>query len=120
MGIAASDDPTNARQAAILAQAVNQMVNLKYGREDELESDILGLQFMTAAGYSPIGIIELLKILNSVSDGAGEQPFLSTHPNPANRIEQLADTIEREYPNGIPAQLQEGKDRFNQIVKSRL
>ena len=121
VGIAASDDPRNARQAAILAQGVNQMVNLKYGREDELESDMLGLQFMTAAGYSPIGIVELLEILNSARDGAGEQPeFLSTHPNPANRIEQLTDAIEREYPNGIPAQLQEGQDRFDRIVNSRL
>lgn len=121
VGIAASDDPRNARQAAILAQAVNQMVNLKYGRKDELESDLLGLQFMTAAGYNPVGIVELLEILNSARDGAGEQPeFLSTHPNPANRIEQLTAMIKNEYPNGIPAQLQEGKDRFDRIVNSRL
>lgn len=121
VGIAASDDPRNARQAAILAQAVNQMVNLKYGRKDELESDLLGLQFMTAAGYNPVGIVELLEILNSAKDGAGEQPeFLSTHPNPANRIEQLTAMIKNEYPNGIPAQLQEGKDRFDRIVNSRL
>lgn len=121
VGIAASDDPRNGRQAAILAQAVNQMVNLKYGREDELESDLLGLQFMTAAGYNPVGIVELLEILNSARGGAGEQPeFLSTHPNPGNRIEQLTTIINDEYPNGIPVQLQEGKDRFNRIVKSRL
>ena len=121
VGIAASDDPSSGRQAAILAQAVNQMVNLKYGREDELESDLLGLQFMTAAGYNPTGLIELLEILNSAKGDAGGQPeFLSTHPNPDNRIEQLTTIIDEEYPNGIPAQLQEGEDRFEQIVKTRL
>ena len=121
VGIAASDDPSSGRQAAILAQAVNQMVNLKYGREDELESDLLGLQFMTAAGYNPTGLIELLEILNSARGDAGGQPeFLSTHPNPDNRIEQLTTIVDEEYPNGIPAQLQEGEDRFEQIVKSRL
>ena len=121
VGIAASDDPRNARQAAILAQAVNQMVNLKYGREDELESDLLGLQFMTVAGYNPVGLVELMEILNSARGGAGGQPeFLSTHPNPANRVEKLVSSIEQEYPNGIPPQLQEGKERFAQIVNSRL
>ena len=121
VGIAASDDPRNARQAAILAQAVNQMVNLKYGREDELESDFLGLQFMTAAGYSPVGLVELMEILNTARGGAEGQPeFLSTHPNPANRVERLISSIEQEYPNGIPPQLQEGKERFAQIVNSRL
>lgn len=121
VGIAASDDPQSARQAAILAQAVNQMVNLKYGRDDELESDLLGFQFMTEAGYNPSGIVELMEILNSVRGGTGGQPeFLSTHPNPTNRVEKLVAIIEREYPNGIPSQLQEGKERFTQIVNSRL
>ena len=121
VGIAASDDPRSGRQAAILAQAVNQMVNLKYGREDELESDLLGFQFMTAAGYNPKGIVELMKILNSARGGAGGQPeFFSTHPNPANRIEKLIAIIEAEYPNGIPSNLEEGRERFSQIVLSRL
>ena len=121
VGIAASDDPRNARQAAILAQAVNQMVNLKYGREDELESDRLGFQFMTEAGYNPKGIVELMEILNSARGSAGEQPeFFSTHPNPANRIEKLISIIEAEYPNGVPSNLEEGRDRFAQIVSSRL
>lgn len=121
VGIAASDDPRNARQAAILAQAVNQMVNLKYGREDELESDRLGFEFMTQAGYNPLGIIELMEILNSAGGGAGGQPeFFSTHPNPTNRVEQLTAIIEAEYPNGVPSNLEEGRDRFSQIVSSRL
>ncbi|WP_019508102.1 M48 family metalloprotease [Pleurocapsa sp. PCC 7319] len=121
VGIAASDRPESARQAAILAQAVNQMINLKYGRDDELESDLLGFQFMTEADYNPIGIVELMKILNSARGGAGGQPeFMSTHPNPANRIQQLIAIINQEYPNGIPPRLEEGKNRFAQVVGRRL
>lgn len=121
VGIAASDRPESGRQAAILAQAVNQMVNLKYGRDDELESDLLGFQFMTEAGYNPVGIVELMKILNSARGGAGGQPeFMSTHPNPANRIQQLIAIINQEYPNGIPPRLEEGKNRFAQVVERRL
>ena len=121
VGIAASDRPESGRQAAILAQAVNQMVNLKYGRDDELESDLLGFQFMTEAGYNPVGIVELMKILNSARGVTGRQPeFMSTHPNHANRIQQLLAIINQEYPNGIPPRLEEGKNRFAQVVGHRL
>lgn len=121
VGIAASDRSGNGRQAAILAQAINQMVNLKYGRDDELESDRLGFQFMTEAGYNPVGIVELMRILASARGGAGGQPeFLSTHPDPGNRIEQLIAIIQEAYPNGIPRQLQQRQDRFQRLVGSRL
>ncbi|MGF1540533.1 MAG: M48 family metalloprotease [Pleurocapsa sp.] len=120
VGIAASDDPRNARQAAVIAQTVNQMVNLKYGREDELESDRLGFQFMTEAGYNPKGIVELMQILNSAKGASGQPEFFSTHPNPANRVQQLISVIEQNFPQGIPSNLQEGKQRFAQIVSSRL
>ena len=121
VGIAASDRPGSGRQAAILAQAVNQMVNLKYGREDELESDRLGFRFMTAAGYNPVGIVELMKILDSAKGAGGGQPeFMSTHPNPGNRINELLSIIKQEYPNGVPNQLEEGENRFAQIVSPRL
>ncbi len=120
VGIAASDDPQSGRQAAILAQAVNQMVNLKYGRDDELESDRLGFRFMTEAGYNPKGIVELMQILNSARGTRGQPEFLSTHPNPANRIEQLIAIINQNYPQGIPSRLKEGKQNFARIVSSRL
>jgi predicted Zn-dependent protease len=120
VGIAASDDPRSGRQAAVLAQAVNQMVNLKYGREDELESDRLGFQFMTEAGYNPIGILELMKILNSLGGGNRQPEFLSTHPNPANRVEQLQAIINKNYPQGVPARLRKGEQTFAQIVSPRL
>jgi predicted Zn-dependent protease len=121
VGIASSDGYGGGQQAAILAQAVNQMVNLKYGREDELESDRLGFQFMTQAGYNPVGIIELMKILDDARGNAGGQPeFMSTHPDPGNRIEQLTAIIDQTYPNGVPGQLLENQDRFARIVGSRL
>ena len=120
VGIAASDRPESARQAAILAQAVNQMVNLKYGRDDELESDRLGFRFMTEAGYNPVGIVELMEILNSVGGGSRQFEFTSTHPNPKNRIKGLINIIEQHYPQGIPPRLTVGRERFSQIVSPRL
>ncbi|WP_036483500.1 M48 family metalloprotease [Myxosarcina sp. GI1] len=120
IGIAASEDPSDGRQAAIIAQVVNQMVNLKYDRDDELESDRLGLRFMTEAGYSPQGLLELMEILNSANGSGGQPEFLSTHPNPDNRVEQLVALINENYPQGIPKSLIEGRQNFTQLVSPRL
>ena len=120
IGIAASDGTEGGRNAAILARAVNQMVNLKYGREDELESDLLGVQFMTQAGYNPKGIMELMVILDLARSGQTQPEFFSTHPNPSNRIAKLKNIIDEQYPNGIPDNLREGKESFNQVVAPRL
>lgn len=104
---ASGEDPGNARQAALVAQAVNQLISLQYSRQDELESDRLGFEFMTAANYNPEGLVELMEILAQTSNGQPPE-FLSTHPYPENRIEQLQDLIQSTYPEGIPPALEEG------------
>jgi predicted Zn-dependent protease len=116
IALAASDDPSSGRQAAILAQAVNQLVNLRYGREDELESDRLGFELMTAADYTPEGLVELMEILNSAASGGRSPDFLSTHPNPRNRVERLEELIAETYPNGIPPELEAGEAEFAQVA----
>jgi len=122
VGVAASDGSYGSgRNAAAIAQAVNQLVSLQYGRADELESDRLGLQFMTEAGYDPQGIVELMAVLEQANGRGGAPPeFFSSHPNPGNRAAELTELIERTFPGGIPPQLEEGRDRFNQIVRPRL
>jgi len=118
--IAATDESGGGRQATVLAQAINQMVGLKYGRDDELESDRLGLRFMVNAGYDPEGIVELMQILEEASGGNQPPEFLSTHPNPGNRVGQLQQLIAATFPNGIPSELEEGEERFAQIVPAQL
>ena len=115
VGVAASETPEQGQQAAVVAQAINQLIGLRYGREDELESDRLGFQFMTNAGYNPQGIVELMQILNAAS-GQNPPEFLSTHPNPNNRVERLQELISERYPQGIPASLEEGEQDFTQQV----
>ncbi len=117
IGIAASEDPQSARQTALIAQAVNQVINLKYSREDELESDRLGFQFMTAAGYNPQGLVGLMEILESAQSSGRPPEFLSTHPYPDNRIARLQELIEQEYPQGIPPGLEEGEQDFESVVQ---
>lgn len=120
VGVAASDEAGRGRQAALIAQAVNQLVSLKYGRSDELESDRLGVRFMAEAGYDPRSMVEVMQILDAARKGGAPPEFLSSHPNPGNRIENLNALIAETYPNGVPANLVTGSEEFSRIVLPRL
>ncbi|MEG3976113.1 M48 family metalloprotease [Microcoleus sp. herbarium8] len=116
VGVAASDERGGGQQAALVAQAVNQVVSLRYGRSDELESDRLGFRFMTEAGYDPRGIVELMQILGAARNGEAAPEFLSSHPNPENRVQKLQALIAQNYPNGVPANLVYGREEFAKNV----
>jgi predicted Zn-dependent protease len=102
--VVASYDPQdpNSTAAAYMAQIVGQLVNMKFGRDDELQSDRLGVQFMAEAGYDPRALIRVMEILASASEGARPPEFFSTHPNPENRISLIQQAIEEVFPEGIP------------------
>lgn len=102
--------------AAVLAQATNQLLNLRYGREDELESDRYGLELLRDSGYDPRAIIELMRILEEAGGGGRQVEFLSTHPNPGNRIGRLREQIEALYPGGIPSSLTVGESEYQRSV----
>lgn len=105
--VIASYDPDNpnSRNSAYMAQIVGQLINMKFGRDDELQSDRLGVQFMAEAGYDPRAMIRVMEILASASEGSRPPEFFSTHPNPENRIDRIKEAIRQVYPQGVPAGL---------------
>lgn len=99
--VVGSGDYTSAQ----LAQVVGSLINMRYGREDELEADALGVRFMSEAGYDPRALIRVMEVLAKAS-AAGRQPeFLSTHPHPENRVEQIKQQIAKQFPQGVPSGL---------------
>ena len=96
--VVASGDARTAQMAAL----IGNMVNMKYGRDDELQSDKLGVRFMSEAGYDPRAMIDVMKILASARGGAEQPEFFSTHPNPENRIARIEEAIAELFPNGVP------------------
>lgn len=94
----------NPQAAAQIASIVGNLVNMKFGRDDELQSDTLGLQLMADAGYDPRSMIGVMEIL-AQSGGSGQPEFFSTHPNPDNRIERIEQTIQTIFPNQVPENL---------------
>jgi predicted Zn-dependent protease len=99
------NDPSSQSSAAVAAM-IGQLVNMRFGRQDELESDRLGIRFASEAGYDPRSMIALMKILDESSKGGRPPEFFSTHPNPENRIQRIQTAIEERYPNGVPAGLE--------------
>lgn len=105
--VLAAYDPENPRsaQAAQMAALVSNVVNMRYGREDELQSDKLGVQFMSEAGYDPRALMEVMAILAEAGGDSRPPEFLSTHPYPENRIARIEQLINEQFPNGVPAGL---------------
>lgn len=102
--VIAAYDPGDPRSqnTAQVAMLIGQLVNMKYSREDELQSDRLGVQFMADAGYDPRSLIRVMEVLAEASGGGAPPEFFSTHPNPDNRIGLIEAAIAERFPNGVP------------------
>ncbi len=94
------------QQSAQVAAAVAQMVNMKYGRDDELESDKWGVLLTAEAGYDPRSMLGVMRVLEQAG-GGGPPEMFSTHPKPANRQAYIKEIIEDVFPNGLPEGLSE-------------
>jgi predicted Zn-dependent protease len=119
-GVAASSEDSDGRQAAAIAAAVGQLVNMRFGRKDELEADHFGVRFMSDAGYDPRSLGEVMRILAEASGGSSRPEFLSTHPDPGNRLAQIEADIRQLFPQGVPPNLTRGDDARFAALKARL
>jgi predicted Zn-dependent protease len=96
--VVGSGDYTTAQ----IGQVVGNMINMSYGRDDELEADALGIRIMVEGGYDPRGMIRVMEVLAKASGGSRQPEFVSTHPAPENRAEKIKQAIAKQYPQGVP------------------
>ena len=101
------EHPGSSVAKAAIAAAITKVIGLRFSRNDELEADKLAVEFTPKAGYDPRAMIQVMQMLKQ-QGGRGSTPeFLSTHPDPGNRISELQKDIAAEYPQGVPAGLKE-------------
>ena len=75
---------------AAIGQTIYQSVFvLPYSRDYETQADTLGAQIMANAGYDPRDLANVFKTIEAQSGGNRAPEFLSTHPNPENRYENI-------------------------------
>lgn len=100
-----------------LAQAGASVLFLKFGRDDEKQSDQLGHRYSLEQGYDVREMAQTFRTLERIgeSSGSGDRlpAFLSTHPDPGDRVEasqRAADTVSS-YAN-----LRTERDRYLDVI----
>jgi predicted Zn-dependent protease len=86
---------TGSQALADLGDMVSDVtLGLPRSREAEREADDMGVELAARAGYDPRAAISLWQKMNRLNEGRPPE-FLSTHPSPETREEDLARTSER-------------------------
>ncbi|WP_261989957.1 M48 family metalloprotease [Hymenobacter puniceus] len=110
------------KRVASIAQPASQVVGLgllKYGRDDENESDKLGVKYSSKIGYDPASMADFFLTLSRTeqSSGAATIPtFLSSHPNSADRytnVKKLAAQAEQQ----AGRQLAVNRDQYLRMIE---
>jgi predicted Zn-dependent protease len=86
------------RPVADAAQTGLGLLFLRYGRDDELQADRLGAEYAAQQGWDPAGVPDMLTTLGRLdeqTDRRGIPNWASTHPAPADRVERVAETVDR-------------------------
>ncbi len=83
---AASDRPAVAMSAAAVAATL--AIQLPNSRTAEIEADRIGIELAARAGYDPYASVSLWEKMAKVG-GSRSPEFMSTHPDPDNRMKRL-------------------------------
>jgi predicted Zn-dependent protease len=85
-----------AQYSGLVQQGIG-LLFLKFSRDNEREADKLGVEYSTKIGYDSKEMANFFVTLDKMSSkGKGSLPnWLSTHPNPENRIEAIRSESQR-------------------------
>lgn len=79
----------------LLGAGVQYGVLMPYGRGQETEADLIGLDSMAKAGFDPRASVKLWENMSKASGGKEPPTFLSTHPSNEGRIDDLNERMPR-------------------------
>lgn len=91
-------DLNTAQKAAIVGAiglGAEVGVVLPFSRKHESEADVIGMMYMSGAGYPPAEGIEIWDRMEAASGGGSVPAFLSTHPSNARRQAVMREWLPR-------------------------
>jgi predicted Zn-dependent protease len=91
--LTSTSTPYRTELLGLLGLGAQYGVLLPYGRGQETEADILGLDYMAMAGFDPRQAIQLWRNMAVASGGKQPPAFLSTHPSNEGRITALSERM---------------------------
>jgi predicted Zn-dependent protease len=114
MGLGGAGDAAGA--VTMGSMAAGQTAELAYSRENEMQADQLGVEFLTKADYSASGLLEILKKIRSKSWFGSDQipTYLMTHPAVEDRIAFITSWLESYNKKSKPIPLV-NPDEFNRV-----
>ncbi|TXK44139.1 M48 family metalloprotease [Pontibacter qinzhouensis] len=91
---------------------------LKFGRDDERESDKLGVQYSTQIGYDAKEMADFFTTLQRQQEGSGQAipDFLSTHPNPGDRYNTVNQLAAEEKQKQNQTNLQVNRNSYLKLI----
>ncbi|WP_017730832.1 M48 family metalloprotease [Nafulsella turpanensis] len=94
MGIQLLLDIALGQNQGAVTQVLQQLGSLKFSRSAETESDAFSVAYLSSTPYACTGAAGFFEKLEEEASGSGVPTFLSTHPNPDNRIENIRQAAE--------------------------
>jgi predicted Zn-dependent protease len=87
------DNATQQGVMQALGMGVQVGALLPFSRKHESEADEIGLRYLVRAGYDPDEAPKLWERMAQLGGGSGTPEFMSTHPDPMRRAEELRNLI---------------------------
>jgi len=87
--IAGPASPMRDQAMAALGLGAPVGVLLAFGRAQEREADLMGLDLMASAGFDPRGAVTLWQKMSQAAGSGAPPELLSTHPSSDSRIREL-------------------------------
>jgi Zn-dependent protease with chaperone function len=72
-----------------ITSLVQELLSLRYSRDEEEDADKTGLHTAWEAGFDPEGAVEAARVMDELEKGHSQAEYLSDHPPAKNRLEYL-------------------------------
>lgn len=76
---------------SLLGDMAGGMANLTFSRGDETEADLQSVRYLYDTDYDPRGVARFFEKMEQKGESLGPLVFLSTHPNPENRVARIME-----------------------------